>query len=130
MDNVEMMRGLHYNEGTFNLQGGCSYSSGNEKLKEDLSILLTQEKGKFYPDPEFGSDLHKYMFEPITPLLARRIRADLVSLIGKYYPQITIINIDIYSGENTLQIDIQYSYSDSQEADDELRLALFNQIGS
>lgn len=128
--NVDLMQGVTFKSRLFNNQGGTYSSLGNEKLKEDLTLLLTQERGKFYPDPEFGSDLHKYMFEPITPLLARRIRADLVSLIGKYYPQITIINIDIYSGENTLQIDIQYSYSDSQEADDELRLALFNQIGS
>lgn len=127
---VELMQGVTYRSKLFNNQGGTFSSYGNEKLKEDLTLLLTQEKGKFYPDPEFGSELRKFMFEPITPILARKIRADLISLIGRYYPQITIINIDIYSGENTLQIDIQYSYSDAQDAEDELRLALFNQIGS
>ena len=130
MDNVEMMRGLHYNEGTFNLQGGCSYSSGNEKLKEDLSILLTQEKGKFYPDPEFGSELIKYAFEPMTEVLASRIRSEIVDLVKKYYPQVTIKYIDVYSSENTLDLDIKYTYTDSTDYEEQMKLELFNQIGS
>ena len=126
--NVDLMNGITYDENTFTNQGGTSTSLGNEKLKEDLTLLLTQEKGKFYPDPEFGSELHKYMFEPITNALATEIRAEIVNLVGRYYPQLRIKNIDIYSGENTLQVVINYSYSDSQEAEEELRLALFNQI--
>jgi phage baseplate assembly protein W len=128
--NVELLSGITYNEETFNIQGGTSNSRGNNKIKEDLKLLLTQEKGKFYPDPEFGSELHKYMFEPITDVLAREMRAEITELIGKYYPQLTVVSIDILSGENTIQISIHYSYSDSSEAEDEIKLALFNQIGN
>lgn len=128
--NVDLMQGISFKDEIFNNQGGTKVSYSNEKVKEDLKLLLTQEKGKFYPDPEFGSDLYKYMFEPITPVLARKLRSEIVSLIGKYYPQLNVINVDIYSGENTIQIEIQYSYTDSQEAEDSLKLALFNQIGS
>lgn len=128
--NVDLMSGITYKENTFTNQGGTGYSMGNDKLKEDLTLLLTQEKGRFYPDPEFGSELHKYMFEPITNSLAMQLRNEITELIGIYYPQLKIKNIDIYSGENTLQIIIKYSYSDSQEAEEELKLALFNQIGS
>lgn len=127
--NVDLMSGITFRDETFNIQGGTDKSSGNDKLKEDLTLLLTQEKGKFYPDPEFGSELHKFMFEPITNSLAREMRAEITELIGKYYPQITLTNIDIISGENTLQVVLQYSYSDSQRAEDELKIALFNQIG-
>lgn len=128
--NVDLMNGITYRDKTFNIQGGTSSSSGNDKLKEDLKLLLTQEKGKFYPDPEFGSRLQRFMFEPITNALAREMRAEITDLVKKYYPQLTLTNIDILSGENTLEITIQYSYSDSQKAEDELRIALFNQIGS
>lgn len=126
--NVELMQGITYGDKTFNIQGGTSVSTANEKLKQDLALLLTQQKGKFYPDPEFGSELQKYMFEPITELLAKSIRSEITALIRKYYPQITITNIDIVSGENTLQLAIQYSYSDSSNAEDELRIA-FEQVG-
>lgn len=126
--NVELMQGITYGDKTFNIQGGTSVSTANEKLKQDLALLLTQQKGKFYPDPEFGSELQKYMFEPITEVLAKSIRSEITTLIRKYYPQITITNIDIVSGENTLQLAIQYSYSDSSNAEDELRIA-FEQVG-
>lgn len=128
--NVDLMNGITYNDETFNIQGGTNSSMGNTKLKEDLKLLLTQEKGKFYPDPEFGSELNRFMFEPITNALAREMRAEITELVGKYYPQLTLTNIDILSGENTVEITIEYSYSDSMEAEDELRIALFNQIGS
>ena len=128
--NVELMNGITFRENTFNIQGGTNSSQANEKLKEDLKLLLTQEKGKFYPDPEFGSRLHRFMFEPITNALAREMRAEITELVGRYYPQLKIVNIDILSGENTLQLTIQYSYSDAKNAEDELRIALFNQIGS
>lgn len=127
--NVDLMNGMSFKEETFNVQGGTDMSKGNDKLKEDITLLLTQERGKFYPDPEFGSELHRFMFEPITNATAREIRSEITDLIGRYYPQITLTNIDILSGENTLQIVIQYSYSDSLIAEDELRLALFNEIG-
>lgn len=128
--NVDLMSGITFKDETFTNQGGTGNSVGNDKLKEDLTLLLTQERGKFYPDPEFGSELHRFMFEPITPALARELRAEIITLVGRYYPQLTITNIDILSGENTLQVVLQYSYSDSQQAEDELRIALFNQIGS
>ena len=125
--NIELMQGITYGDKTFNIQGGTGVSSSNAKLKQDLTLLLTQEKGKFYPDPEFGSDLQRFMFEPITEVLAKNIRSEIKTLINKYYPQINIITIDILSGENTLQITIQYSYSDSSRAEDELLIA-FNQV--
>lgn len=128
--NVELMQGMQYNNNTFNIQGGCSVVTGNDKLKEDLSILLTQEKGKFYPDPEFGSELYKYAFEPITEVLASEIRIEIIDLIRKYYPQITVKVIDIYSSENSLQLDIKYTYTDASEYEEALKLELFNRIGS
>ena len=130
MDNVELMRGIQHRNTTFNLQGGCNICVGNEKLKEDLCVLLTQEKGKFYPDPEFGSELIKYAFEPMTEVLASRIRNEVVDLVKKYYPQVNIKYIDVYYSENTLDLDIKYSYTDSTDYEEQMRLELFNQIGS
>ena len=128
--NVELMQGMQYNDKTFNLQGGCDVTTGNDKLKEDLCVLLTQEKGKFYPDPEFGSELNKYAFEPITEIVASDIRTEIIELIGKYYPQVSIKAIDIYSSENNLQLDIKYTYTDASDYEEQLKLELFNRIGS
>ena len=70
---VDLLNGMAYEGGTFNLQGGTDRQKGELKLQEDIKFLLMQEKGKFYPDPEFGSELQKYLFEPMTPQLGKQM---------------------------------------------------------
>ena len=92
---VDLLNGMAYEGGTFNIQGGTDRQGGERKLQEDIKFLLTQEKGKFYPDPEFGSEIQKYLFEPLTPNLGKRMQDEIRDLIEKYYPQISLIGIDI-----------------------------------
>ena len=127
---VDLLNGMAYEEGTFNLQGGTDKQGGEKKLEEDIKFLLTQEKGKFYPDPEFGSELQKYLFEPMTPTLGKQIQVEIRSLIEKYYPQITLIGIDVNMDQNEkkIYIDIKYQYSDSSQDVSTINLTLFNKI--
>ena len=89
-----------------------------------------QEKGKFYPDPEFGSELQKYLFEPMTPQLGKQMQEEIKDLIEKYYPQIELIGVDVsLSPENHgVYIDIRYRYSDSSQDISKINLALFNKV--
>ncbi|MBO7615061.1 MAG: GPW/gp25 family protein [Bacilli bacterium] len=128
MNSMDALQGITYNNTIFTQQGGTSSSQGTQKLKEDLAILLMQERGRFYPDPEFGCELYKYMFEPITEGLAKRMRTEIADTISRYYPQLNLINIDITSYDNSIEIKIQYSYTDSGRAEDELSLSLFNEV--
>ena len=112
---VDLLNGMAYEGGTFNLQGGTDRQKGELKLQEDIKFLLMQEKGQFYPDPEFGSELQKYLFEPMTPQLGKQMQEEIKDLIEKYYPQIELIGVDVsLSPENHgVYIDIRYRYSDS-----------------
>lgn len=127
---VDLLNGLAYEGGTFNVQGGTDEQKGELKLQEDIKILLTQEKGKFYPDPDFGSELQKYLFEPMTPSLGKRMQDEIRTLIEKYYPQITLIGIDISldQNKNGVYIDIRYQYSDASQEISSLKLSLFNKV--
>ena len=127
---VDLLNGIAYEDGTFNAQGGTDMTSGETKLQEDIKILLTQEKGKFYPDPEFGSNLQKYLFEPITPALGKQMQSEIRELIEKYYPQITLVGIDVSldPDNNGVYIDIRYKYSDASQQISKLNLALFNKV--
>lgn len=127
---VDLLNGIAYEEGTFNLQGGTNIQSGEKKLEEDIKFLLTQEKGKFYPDPEFGSELQKYLFEPMTPTLGKQIQVEIRSLIEKYYPQITLVGVDVNMDQNDrkIYVDIRYQYSDGAQDISTINLVLFNKI--
>ena len=127
---VDLLNGMAYEGGTFNLQGGTDRQKGELKLQEDIKFLLMQEKGKFYPDPEFGSELQKYLFEPMTPQLGKQMQEEIKDLIEKYYPQIELIGVDVsLSPENHgVYIDIRYRYSDSSQDISKINLALFNKV--
>ena len=127
---VDLLNGMAYEGGTFNLQGGTDRQKGELKLQEDIKFLLMQEKGKFYPDPEFGSELQKYSFEPMTPQLGKQMQEEIKDLIEKYYPQIELIGVDVsLSPENHgVYIDIRYRYSDSSQDISKINLALFNKV--
>ena len=127
---VDLLNGMAYEGGTFNIQCGTDRQGGERKLQEDIKFLLTQEKGKFYPDPEFGSEIQKYLFEPLTPNLGKRMQDEIRDLIEKYYPQISLIGIDINldTENNGVYIDIRYRYSDSSQDISKINLALFNKV--
>ena len=128
---IDLLNGMAYENGTFNIQGGTDRQSGELKLQEDIKFLLTQEKGKFYPDPEFGSELQKFMFEPLTPTLGRQMQREIRDLIEKYYPQLTVEGIDVSldQNNNAAYIDIRYRYSDASQNISTINLALFNKVG-
>ena len=127
---VDLLNGMAYEGGTFNIQGGTDRQGGERKLQEDIKFLLTQEKGKFYPDPEFGSEIQKYLFEPLTPNLGKRMQDEIRDLIEKYYPQISLIGIDINldTENNGVYISIKYKYSDSAQEVSKIDLTLFNKV--
>ena len=127
---VDLLNGMAYEGGTFNIQGGTDRQGGERKLQEDIKFLLTQEKGKFYPDPEFGSEIQKYLFEPLTPNLGKRMQDEIRDLIEKYYPQISLIGIDINldTENNGVYISIKYRYSDSAQEISKIDLTLFHKV--
>ena len=127
---VDLLNGMAYEGGTFNIQGGTDKQGGERKLQEDIKFLLPQEKGKFYPDPEFGSEIQKYLFEPLTPNLGKRMQDEIRDLIEKYYPQISLIGIDINldTENNGVYISIKYKYSDSAQEVSKIDLTLFNKV--
>ena len=127
---VDLLNGMAYEGGTFNIQGGTDRQGGERKLQEDIKFLLTQEKGKFYPDPEFGSEIQKYLFEPLTPNLGKRMQDEIRDLIEKYYPQISLVGIDknLDTENNGVYISIKYKYSDSAQEVSKIDLTLFNKV--
>ena len=128
--NVNLFEGMTFVDGTFNEQGGTDRNYGENKLKEDIICLLTQEKGKFYPDPEFGSNLMKYMFEPMTESLAKQIQIEVSDVIEKYYPQIFLQYVDVSLDDDNHRVTIVvgYTYSDSDEEAKRIELELFNRM--
>lgn len=124
--NVNLMNGMSLNK-MFNTYGGTNMNDGPEKLKEDIAFLLKQEKGKFYADPDFGSMLYSYLFLPMTEETGQMIKQEVFDTISKFYPQITLLYVNVKMVNRDINIVVGYSYSDSNNPT-ELSVDIVNKI--
>ena len=113
---VSQMQGIKSNN-IFNSFGGTNKVRGDSKLKENIECLVKQEKYKFFPDPEFGSEINKYLFEPMTPATGEIIRTEVYDLILKYYPDLTINSVDVNMDGKRIEVVISINYTDSGQAE-------------
>lgn len=125
---VNYMDGIAYGK-VFTSYGGTRGTQSENKLKEDIKFLLMQEKGRFYADPEFGSLLHSFLYEPMTEATANMIKEEVYNCIGQFYPQILLrsVDVDMNTVEKSIAIKVIYSYDDSEDVDS-IDLTLFNEI--
>lgn len=77
-------------------------SRGDFKRIEDLNVILTSwnnilltPRRTYILDPEFGSDLYKYVFEPVDEDTIEGIRNEIVERITFYDNRARIVNVDV-----------------------------------
>lgn len=90
-----------------------SYTT-KEQIKSNIKSLLLTQKGERLMQPNFGSDLRKCLFEPITTNLDSVIEDNITEAINIWMPYVTVESI-IYDVDNTLKdrnrIDLELKYS-------------------
>lgn len=86
-----------------------------KELKSDLIHLIFTPKGQRYRNPEFGTNLLKYVFEPQDGITYTDMKLEIQESVKKYIPSITINDIQVTKSETleyTADILILYSVSE------------------
>jgi phage baseplate assembly protein W len=94
--------------------------STKDQIKSNLINLLLTNRGERILNPNFGSDLKRILFEPITPIIEDNIRDTINTSASIYIPEITINEIIIdtgFSDNNQIIITINYILNISGTAD-------------
>jgi phage baseplate assembly protein W len=93
--------------------------STKDQIKSNLINLLLTYKGERIENPEFGADLPRLLFEPLTENLYPRIRNQIISNVNVYIPEITILDIEITPNidYNLINININYKLKISGQQD-------------
>jgi phage baseplate assembly protein W len=93
--------------------------STKDQIKSNLINLLLTYKGERIENPEFGADLLRLLFEPLTENLYPKIQNQIISSVRIYIPEITILNIEITPNidYNTVNITIDYKLNLSGQKD-------------
>ena len=90
-----------------------SYTT-KDQIKSNIKSLLLTQKGERLMQPTFGSDLRRYLFEPISSNLDSFIEDSITEAINTWMPYVTVESI-IYDTSNDLKdmnrIDLELKYS-------------------
>jgi phage baseplate assembly protein W len=92
-----------------------------DAFSSDLLLLLLTQKGERYYEPDYGTDLLKFIFEPNDNLTASDIEQEIKRTVSEYIPALKIERIDFNWGvdaegqpasENQLNVKIKFTYSE------------------
>ena len=92
---------------------GIERSDWIERINQSLRIIFSTRKGTRLMNPEFGSDLEFYVFDPIDSLLIDKLELSIRRDIELWEPRIVINDIEfkvapIDIDNNTIYITIRY----------------------
>lgn len=91
-----------------------------DALSSDLLLLLLTQRGERYYEPDYGTNLLKYIFEPNDGLTEADIEQEIKRIVSLYIPALTIdkviFNWTEYEGEQIpetqLSIYVKFTYSE------------------
>lgn len=86
--------------------------SYEDKMKSELLHIIFTPKGQRYRNPDFGTDVIKYLFEPNDSETWAGIKSEIITQVGKYLPKVVFKDINIYmdeENENRAYADIKYN---------------------
>lgn len=93
-----------------------------DAFSSNLLLLLLTQKGERYYEPDYGTNLLKFIFEPTDDITITDIERDVKETVSLYIPSLTINKIsfqqikDDDTGEtisdNQLNVKIEFTYSE------------------
>jgi phage baseplate assembly protein W len=98
--------------------GDLSSVQNLNSVKQSIYMILNTPKGTRIFNPEYGSRLKSFLFEPYDDTTARRIGTDLSESLNNWEPRITIININVdMDGVSGYNIEVIYRIANTQQVD-------------
>ena len=90
-------------------------SDDRAAIKADLMHLILTRKGQRLYNPQFGTDLLKFIFEPEDGLTLNDIKTEITTVVKKYLPKLQINEISVTPSEESVHaavVRIDYTITD------------------
>lgn len=96
-------------------------STTKDALTSDLMLLLLTEKGQRYYQPDYGTFLKKFIFEPNDSLTQVDVEKDIKTTVKNFIPTLTVKSVKFYRYEdqqgntlndNQLNVSISFTYEE------------------
>ena len=79
-------------------------------IKQAIVNLLLTNKGEKLFDPEYGSDIRSYLFEPLDYATANQVQSNIRYTIAKWEPRIGVTNIEAVPNYDDNGFDVYLEY--------------------
>jgi len=92
-------------------RGGVSFSQYEDKIKESILIILNTAKGERVMRPDFGCDIHDFVFSVINTSTLTLIQSAAKEALVLWEPRIEVLSVEILKErlhEGILLISIDY----------------------
>ena len=90
-------------------------SDDGAAIKADLMHLLLTRKGQRLYNPDFGTDLLKFIFEPNDALTLAALKTEMTTVVKRYLPKLHLDEISIVESpesEYAAVVTIKYTITD------------------
>lgn len=127
MDNNRRQTGWRFPVRVDSKTGRIATSSYKDNIKESIKIILMTKKGERKMKPDFGCNIHKYMFNIINLTTLKQIESDVEEAILTWEYRINDLKVHAEeSRENDGQIIINIDYTIKNSSNPEHMEYIFN----
>jgi phage baseplate assembly protein W len=87
-------------------------SSGEEKIRQSIWIILSTAPGERMMRGDFGCDIHSLVFQPLSDALLGQVIASVTRALARWEPRIDVLGVDAAPDPrqaNLLAISIDYA---------------------
>lgn len=92
------------------------------QTRSNFKNLILTKKGERLSQPELGCDLWNVLFEPANADITNTARAAVESSIERWMPYIELVDFELTTQENTLQIKSSYRFKDNPNLVDQVEI--------
>ena len=79
-------------------------------IKQAISNLLLTNRGERPFNPDYGSNIRKYLFEPLDYGTAAQVKASIEATISEFEPRINILTLKAWPNYNDNGFSVEMTY--------------------
>ncbi len=92
-----------------------------DAFSSDLLLLLLTQRGERYYEPDYGTNLLKFIFEPNDSMTEKDIEQEIKNTVSLYIPALKISSVTFSTlkdeegqpiSENQLNVNIKFTYNE------------------
>lgn len=123
----QKLKTLNFNSSS--LVGGSPFKSNyttSNQIKSNVVTYFSTKKGERFLNPNYGSNISNYLFDPITNNTAGNIEQLIKDELALNFPQINLKEIEILQSIDEQQIVISLSYTVFNNEEDTLEINFYS----